>query len=292
MGIVQLDRAYQRQSSPETERERHERLFRHHTVAFRLRTRRLVVEPHAGSLSIKTVFSGVERYEFEDRISNVKPGEILLVRPDVTYSSSIRTSQPTDSFSLFLPSAFAKRHFGSPAVSNFLDSGLSSTALPGLSVTALALKAIADALEDERGLAAEAALAAIGEQLGPSVQPMSALGERLDGDNARTRAEMLKRMLTVRDHLHASPAGEVSLASVARLVGLSEFHLMRCFRQCFGTSIGQYHLHLRMERAASLLAERRYPIAEVARRCGYRNHSAFGRAFRRHWGRAPGAFPE
>jgi hypothetical protein len=82
------------------------RIFHDNVVVFRLRTRRLEVTPHthSESFSIKTVFSGIERYRFEDREVGVRPSEALLVAPGRTYGSSIRTSELTDSFSVFLPS--------------------------------------------------------------------------------------------------------------------------------------------------------------------------------------------
>ena len=80
-------------------------LFGNNVVVFRLKTRRLDVTAytHADSFSIKTVFSGIERYHFEEREVGVAPGDVLMVSPGRTYGSSIRSSEVTDSFSIFLP---------------------------------------------------------------------------------------------------------------------------------------------------------------------------------------------
>jgi quercetin dioxygenase-like cupin family protein len=96
--IVQLDHAFQAQSASAETRDEYVRLFNSSVVAFHLRTRRLDVEPHSGGLSIKTVFSGRERYWFGDQASVVCPGEVLLVNPGETHASEIRSPVETDSF--------------------------------------------------------------------------------------------------------------------------------------------------------------------------------------------------
>ncbi|KKB82563.1 hypothetical protein VW35_00305 [Devosia soli] len=267
-------------------RHTHYELFRRHAVAFRLRTSRLQVEPHAGNLSLKTVFSGAERYEFSDRVTTVTPGQILFVRPDVTYSSSIRTAATTDSFSLFLPEPLLRTLATSNEVDAFLGSALSSTSLPGLPAVATGLKRVANAIELGDDLGSDAALVDLIAASGAAIEHAGQAAERLTASGARTRAELMRRLLLCRDLLHAHIETGISLARLAEETCLSEFHLMRCFRQCFGVSVAQYLVRLRMERAAESIETGRYSITEVARRSGYTDLSAFGRAFRRYWGRS------
>ncbi len=89
MEIIQFNTAFQaRSASPKDKKVYLDSLSRT-TVAFRLKTSRLTVEPHAGNFSIKTVFSGSERYEFTNSATTVRPGELMFVREDVTYASAI-----------------------------------------------------------------------------------------------------------------------------------------------------------------------------------------------------------
>ncbi len=85
---------------------------------FRLKTRRLDVAPHtfAEAFSIKTVFSGLERYQFEEREVGVAPGEVLMVPPGLTYGSSIRSSEPTDCFSVYFPNRWIEAHLNRVAM--------------------------------------------------------------------------------------------------------------------------------------------------------------------------------
>ena len=266
-------------------RQAHYELFRRHAVAFRLRTNRLHVEPHAGNLSLKTVFAGAERYEFPDRVTTVTPGQILLVKPDVTYSSSIRSAGTTDSFSLFLPAPLIPTLMTSSQLDAFLGSPLSSTSLPGLPNVVKGLGRVAKALELGDELASDAALVELVAASGAAIEEVGDVAEKLTVTSMRTRAELIRRVLLCRELLHDHIETGISLARLAEETCLSEFHLMRCFRQCFGISVAQYLIRLRMERAAELLETGQHKVTDVARRCGYADLSAFGRAFRRYWGR-------
>lgn len=90
----------------------------------------------------------------------------------------------------------------------------------------------------------------------------------------------------IRVHL-GSP--DLSLARVARAVGISERHLGRVFTDA-GTSPAKYVLETRLKRAQELLANPAHgaaPIAEVAGAVGFVSAAHFSRAFRQHFGCSP-----
>jgi AraC-like DNA-binding protein len=78
-----------------------------------------------------------------------------------------------------------------------------------------------------------------------------------------------------------------TLTELARSAGISETKLKGEFRTRFGTSVFAYLRRARMERAQSLLEERRFNVSEVAMRVGYANPSKFAAAFRRELGMSP-----
>lgn len=79
---------------------------------------------------------------------------------------------------------------------------------------------------------------------------------------------------------------------VAQQVGLSCSHLRRKFKQSFGVTPTDYHAAIRLDRAAMLLIYTRKSIMEVALECGYQDHAAFSRVFRRHFGSSPRGYRE
>jgi AraC-like DNA-binding protein len=90
--------------------------------------------------------------------------------------------------------------------------------------------------------------------------------------------------------MHHDPAEPWTVASLARVGGLSR----AAFAARFTTRVGQpamrYLLSLRMQRAKTLLHNREATLTAVATRCGYRSDVAFAAAFKREFGRTPGEF--
>jgi AraC-like DNA-binding protein len=89
--------------------------------------------------------------------------------------------------------------------------------------------------------------------------------------------------------LHRDPARSFTLASLAAHAGMSKSVLCERFRATVGTPPLQYAARVRMQLATQLLREPGATTAGVAERLGYGSEAAFGRAFKRHVGAAPGA---
>ncbi|WP_344701611.1 helix-turn-helix transcriptional regulator [Halomonas cibimaris] len=79
----------------------------------------------------------------------------------------------------------------------------------------------------------------------------------------------------------------LSIDDLALHLGYSTSQVRRLFHHHFGSSPGTYRDGRRLERAAVLLALTLDPVADIGLACGYRNHSAFSRAFQRRYGTTP-----
>jgi transcriptional regulator GlxA family with amidase domain len=79
-----------------------------------------------------------------------------------------------------------------------------------------------------------------------------------------------------------------TIAQIARRLGVSVWKLDRAFRSDVRLSPGGYFRQMRMERASDLLMHSSLPVHEVGLACGYTDHSAFVRAFRRTYRKTPG----
>jgi AraC-like DNA-binding protein len=82
----------------------------------------------------------------------------------------------------------------------------------------------------------------------------------------------------------------VDIESAAREIGLSPFHFLRLFARVLGVSPHQYLVRSRLRRAASLLADERRPITDIAFEVGFGDLSNFVRTFRRAAGVSPRGF--
>ena len=81
--------------------------------------------------------------------------------------------------------------------------------------------------------------------------------------------------------------GELSVDDIARVAGVSRFHLSRLFALVVGQSLTAYARARRLSEAARALAGGAPDILAVALTAGYGSHEAFTRAFREHFGVTP-----
>jgi AraC-like DNA-binding protein len=95
----------------------------------------------------------------------------------------------------------------------------------------------------------------------------------------------------VRAYLHDNYAADVSLDELARLAGLSPFHLARLFRRQVGMPPHAYQVQLRVSRAKRLLL-RGLPVSRVAQETGFFDLSHLTRHFKRYVGVSPGSYPQ
>jgi len=99
-----------------------------------------------------------------------------------------------------------------------------------------------------------------------------------------------RHLARVRDYIHEGLARALSLAELARLTGLSQYHFARAFRQSLGVSPYRYILHRRIGRACALLRATQAAIVEIAVDCGFSSQSSFTTAFHRVKGCTPAAY--
>jgi AraC family transcriptional regulator len=97
----------------------------------------------------------------------------------------------------------------------------------------------------------------------------------------------LRRVLAyITDHL----AQPITLADLAALVQMDQYHFLKVFRQAMGLTPHQYLLARRMEQAQALLKDSTMPITDVAFQVGFRTPSHFTWHFRRQTGVTPTAY--
>lgn len=82
----------------------------------------------------------------------------------------------------------------------------------------------------------------------------------------------------------------LSLAVVARAVGVPRATMATAFRRCRGKSVGMLIREVRIRRATEILIGTAAPIHEVAQQTGFFDQAHFARVFRRLTGTTPIAF--
>ena len=91
--------------------------------------------------------------------------------------------------------------------------------------------------------------------------------------------------------IHEKPSESWSVASLAKEAVLSRTVFAERFAKMLGVTPMQYLLSLRMNLAGDMLRKGgEHIIEEIAFETGYSSEVSFRRAFKRFWGKAPGAF--
>ena len=80
---------------------------------------------------------------------------------------------------------------------------------------------------------------------------------------------------------------KLSVAMLARVVGLSERQFLRRFGQAFGCSPQSFILKTRISAACTLLSQEEQNISIIAKDCGFADGSSFTQLFQREMGETP-----
>lgn len=97
--------------------------------------------------------------------------------------------------------------------------------------------------------------------------------------NRRQRA--IEQLRPLFDYLEANYREPLSVVTAAGVMGMSESHFMRLFKQVTGQSFISYLNHFRIAKAQALLATTDKPVAEISQEVGFCDQSYFGLTFRK-----------
>jgi AraC family transcriptional regulator len=100
------------------------------------------------------------------------------------------------------------------------------------------------------------------------------------------------RLRRVREYIDANLDADLSLADIAAVADLSQYHFARAFRKTVGVTPQQYVMQQRIERAKHLLADAQLPLVEVGLRTGFKNQSHFTTLFRKFTSLTPKTWRE
>ena len=98
-------------------------------------------------------------------------------------------------------------------------------------------------------------------------------------DKSRTRQEQIIR--AVRYKIHQNWSDNLDLEKLASEQNVSYVWFRKAFKDVMGISPGQYHLNLKIEKAAQMLQETTLLVAEVANQAGFESEFYFSRIFKK-----------
>jgi AraC-like DNA-binding protein len=227
----------------------------------------------ARTASIKFVLEGEEEYEVDGRRYVVDRDRFLLIDAGADCAARIRRSNHNHGMCVYFPvEAFEGLNFGRTLVM--------ATGLEGLGQF---MTSQASRLWRDPSLGPEIAdtVVTTAARLANAARALAeARMARLGAVKPATRRDLIERLERARAYLHENPDRPVAQARLAKVAGLSQFHLARQFRDAFGDSPGAYHRRVRLESAERLL-NAGLTLDAAAERTGYSDGSALGHALRR-----------
>ncbi|HZZ79424.1 MAG TPA: AraC family transcriptional regulator [Gemmataceae bacterium] len=104
--------------------------------------------------------------------------------------------------------------------------------------------------------------------------------------NGRLSTGQARRVL---DYMHTHLDSHLSVSELAHVAGLSDAYFARAFRATFNESPHQLVLRWRLQRAARLVRNDGFSLAEAAIAAGFCDQAHFTNAMRKHFGNSPGS---
>jgi AraC-like DNA-binding protein/quercetin dioxygenase-like cupin family protein len=237
--------------------------------------------------SLKLVLDGEEIYEVDGRSVRVRPGQFLYLDGGAHCIGINRTE--TTGICLMLPpvplTADAPRAQGHDPVFGRALVLSTRTSAMGRTLEEYGRKI---ACNPELGPhVAGGLLRKVEQAVADPLAESRAAMERLKVAKMSTRRSLFERLERARGFLHHNDDRNVTLAELASVAGLSQFHLARYFKLAFGQAPIAYHRALRLARAAELLAGGGVSLSQAAEVAGYSDQVALSHAFRRQYGASP-----
>ena len=101
-----------------------------------------------------------------------------------------------------------------------------------------------------------------------------------------------RRVLKVKNYINEHYMGEIRLADMSSMVGMSPSAFSRFFKLHTGRNLTDYVIDLRLGYASRMLVDSTNSIAEIGYSCGFNNLSNFNRIFKKKKGCSPSEFRE
>jgi AraC-like DNA-binding protein len=101
------------------------------------------------------------------------------------------------------------------------------------------------------------------------------------------RRDQAQRLGALIDYLNDSYGEKITVPLAAAMVGMSQSHFMRYFKQAAGETFVDYLTHLRIHKARLLLRDENLSIAEISNLVGFADQSYFDKRFKEHFGKSP-----
>lgn len=120
--------------------------------------------------------------------------------------------------------------------------------------------------------------------------PQFQTGKKIPATHEATQKDVHKKLKLALAYMTKHLAEKITIAQLADLAHLSQYHFIRSFRSAYELTPLQYLTRLRLKRASLLLKKSDATIGHIVPQCGFENESAFIRLFKKEFRMTPMAY--
>ncbi|HYC85786.1 MAG TPA: AraC family transcriptional regulator [Chryseosolibacter sp.] len=268
------------------------------TVMLNVRTSDTFRDQIRGPVSIFTNISGESHVEAGGRRVKVSDGMFFVTNHDQYYTLAIEQCE-TETFNIHFGEYFADQVFAAQAhPDKLLDNPVFSRPHERIEFlntlhqkTGNIASVIRSILQHENEpMLREEHLVTLMLLLINADQNHRGIAKSIPAIKQATRTEIVRRLLAARDYLHSHYHQDFSLDELAAECCLSKFHFLRLFKLAFNKTPHQFLNEIRIERAKTLLKDKKYEIRRISPLVGIKDAASFSRLFHKHTGVYPSVY--
>ena len=230
--------------------------------------------------------SGRVDYLVEDRSYALEPWTVLLVRHHTIHKAQIDRSVPYERIILYLDRQYFERMLPGAGLFDCFDQA-DRRARHLLTATARQQAELREAAAAYERAAGDLRFGARTMCETLIVQLLIQVGRLSEAAPARSESSADPKIRQVLSTINENLGKELTVEQLAESVYMSRYHFMRFFKAQTGSTVHAYIKQKRLLNAARLIREG-VSAAKAAESSGYRDYSAFHRAFKASFGISPG----
>jgi AraC-like DNA-binding protein len=120
--------------------------------------------------------------------------------------------------------------------------------------------------------------------------PQYQTSKRIPATHEATQTDVHKKLKIALAYMTKHLDEKITVAQLAKLAHLSQYHFIRCFRSAYELTPLQYLTRLRLKKASLLLKKSDATVGNIVPQCGFEDESAFIRLFKKEFRMTPIAF--
>lgn len=249
-------------------------------------------------LSIKVGHKGEEHYYIDNRQYTIKRGNYLLVNRHRAFDCHLDSTDPIEGFCLYLSQSVILEtmhtlesqneklldslSYNSRKEPQFLEKVYSTSG----DVLGQFIEGIRPILEHNQPLDLDNFFYTLAKKLLISQASINEQINSISAARRSTREELYRRLSIARQYIFDNFQRDIQLEELSREAMLSKFHLLRSYREAFGTTPYRQVLDLRLKHSVKLLEEGE-TLESIALSLGFSDRRSFTKAFKKVFGCAP-----